>query len=335
MTDVAALAGVSYQTVSRVINGQPGVRPSTLLRVQAAMDELNYHPNAHARSLVSGRSRSIGVISLSSELFGPNSTLHTVDEAVQAAGYATVIASVQRFDRVSVIKASEQLRRLAVDGIVMAGSPHPDAAPVTEALLAQIPLVVIGRAGPGVPTIDTDARAGARKAVRHLLDLGHPTVWHVSGPLDWTSARQRLEGWRAELSAHGLDVPEPLGGGWSASSGHAAGLVLASNPRVSAVFAANDHLALGVMRALRAGGRSVPQDVSVVGFDDVPEAAYFEPPLTTVRQAFSACAKIAVSMLMSEVEGTGMGRLHRQKIPRLVVRDSTAEWARAGSRSQA
>jgi DNA-binding LacI/PurR family transcriptional regulator len=325
MTDVAALAGVSYQTVSRVINDQPGVRPTTRTRVHAAMEALDYHPNSLARSLVSGRSLAIGVISPSSDLFGPNRTLHTVDDAVREAGYSTVIASVPRLDLQGVADGSKQLRSQAVDGIVIAGSPHPEARDWTRDLAHQLPLVVIGRADSLVPTVDTDARAGARKAVHHLLALGHQNVWHVGGPPDWASARQRMDGWRAELDAHGIAAPPPVpGGDWSAAAGYEAGLVLGRSDDVTAVFAANDHIALGLIRALSEMGRSVPRDVSLVGFDDIPEAAFFLPPLTTIRQEFSTCARLAVSMLIAEVKsGQRVGTPHRRKVPQLVVRSST------------
>ena len=160
MTDVAALAGVSYQTVSRVINEQPGVRSTTRTRVHAAMEALDYHPNSLARSLVSGRSRAIGVISPSSDLFGPNRTLHTVDDAVREAGYTTVIANVPRLDLRGMVDGSRQLRSRAVDGIVIAGSPHREARDCALDLARQLPVVVIGRADVRVPTVDTDARAG-------------------------------------------------------------------------------------------------------------------------------------------------------------------------------
>jgi DNA-binding LacI/PurR family transcriptional regulator len=327
MTDVAALAGVSYQTVSRVINEQPGVRSTTRTRVHAAMEALDYHPNSLARSLVSGRSRAIGVISPSSDLFGPNRTLHTVDDAVREAGYTTVIANVPRLDLRGMVDGSRQLRSRAVDGIVIAGSPHREARDCALDLARQLPVVVIGRADARVPTVDTDARAGARKAVRHLLALGHQNVWHVGGPPDWASARQRMDGWRAELAAHGIAAPSPLpAGDWSAAAGYEAGLVLGRSEDVTAVFAANDHIALGLIRALSETGRSVPRDVSLVGFDDIPEAAYFLPPLTTIRQEFSTCARLAVGMLIAELKGgQDVGAPHRRKIPRLVVRSSTTE----------
>jgi DNA-binding LacI/PurR family transcriptional regulator len=330
MTDVAALAGVSYQTVSRVINAQPGVRPDTRERVLSAMRELHYEPNSLARSLVSGKSRAIGVISASSDLFGPTRTVHTVDEAVRQAGYATVIARVRQLDERGITDAAKQLRSRAVDGIVIAGSPQPNAAASVPDLLTHVPLVVIGRAPDEVPTIDIDARAGARAAVRHLLQLGHRTVWHVSGPLDWTSARQRLDGWRAELRTNKATAPSPVDGGeWTAKAGYEAGLVLARDPAVTAIFAASDHIALGLLRALSEAGRSVPQDVSIVGFDDIPEAAYFVPPLTTLRQDFSSCARLAVRALIAELEGDQPVPMHRRKIPPLVVRASTAAPSRA------
>jgi DNA-binding LacI/PurR family transcriptional regulator len=134
-----------------------------------------------------------------------------------------------------------------------------------------------------------------------------------------------MDGWRAGLAAHRIDAPPPVpGGDWSAASGYAAGLVLGRSADVTAVFAANDHIALGLIRALSEMGRSVPRDVSLVGFDDIPEAAYFLPPLTTIRQEFGTCARLAVSMLIAEVKGgQSVGAPHRRKVPQLVVRSST------------
>lgn len=323
MADVAALAAVSYQTVSRVINDQPGVRQSTRDRVRAAMQQLGYLPSSAARSLASGRSQAIGVITLGSDLYGPTKTLRGVEDAIRAAGYYVSTESLSRVDRPSALCAVDHMLRQGVDGIV-AVEPEKDAAEALRALPGRVPLIVVGDGLDDVgATVVLDGCASSRKAVNHLLDLGHHTVWHVSGPPRWAAAQQRMRGWRQVLEAAGADVPESLVGDWSARSGYEAGRVLAGNPHVSAIFAANDQMALGVLRALSEAGRQVPGDVSVVGFDDIPEAAYFIPPLTTLRQDFQEEGRRAVSMLLAEIDCAGHGSIPLRIVPDLIVRSST------------
>lgn len=302
MEDVAARAGVSHQTVSRVLNGRPGVRASTRERVLAAMAELNYRPSTAARSLARGRSQAIGVVVLGTSLYGPTATTRSVEEAVRAAGYGVSTETLTRFDRPSVLEALDRLLRQAVDGVVVV-VPPTDADDAVAAMAGTVPVVVVGAGCGDVPAaVSIDGRLSTRRAVRHLLQLGHRTVAHVAGPQEWPAGRQRLEGWREELRAAGAPEPEPLLGDWTAASGYQAGRRLAADPTVTAVFAANDQMALGVLRALHEAGRRVPEDVSVVGFDDLPEAAYFTPPLTTLRQDFELEGRLGVRMLLAQVE---------------------------------
>ncbi|TQM16029.1 LacI family DNA-binding transcriptional regulator [Pseudonocardia kunmingensis] len=326
MLDVAARAGVSYQTVSRVINDQPGVRGSTRERVLAAMRELGYRPSLAARSLASGRSHTIGIVATGSDLHGPVRTLRGVDEAARDAGYSVSTETLSRFDRASALAAGERLTAQGVEGIV-AIDPEVDAAAALRELQAGGPLVVLrGGLDDLAAGVGFDGAAGARSAVRHLLDLGHPTVRHLAGPLRWAAARSRADGWRAALEAAGAPVHEPLQGDWSARSGYEAGHVLAADPGVSAVFAANDQMAIGLLRALHEAGRAVPGDVSVVGFDDVPEAAYLIPPLTTLRQDFADEGRRAVGMLLAQIEGAGTEPVPVRMLPDLVVRSSTGRY---------
>jgi DNA-binding LacI/PurR family transcriptional regulator len=324
MSDVGRLAGVSHQTVSRVINGSPHVRPETRDRVMAAMEELGYRPNPVARALVTGRSKMLGVVSFDTTLYGPASTLFGIERAAHEAGYFIIVASLEALDRSSVIDAVERLRRQGVEGILVI-APHAQAG---EALLhapTDMPLVA-AEAGPeaGAPVVAVDQIAGAVSATRHLLDLGHPTVHHISGPRDFTEARQRREGWRATLEAAGAqNIPEPLEGDWSPQAGYDLGRQLSADPQVSAVFVANDQMALGVLRAMHEAGREVPGDVSVVGFDDIPEAAYFLPPLTTVRQDFIEMGRRSLRMLLRTIETDRRASAEPLVPPELVVRGST------------
>ncbi|HET8535676.1 MAG TPA: LacI family DNA-binding transcriptional regulator [Solirubrobacteraceae bacterium] len=323
MADVAALAGVSHQTVSRVINGSDHVRPETRQRVLAAMDQLDYRPNPAARALVTGRSSTLGVVSFDTTLYGPASTLFAIEQAAHAAGYFITIVSLLALDRDSVLGAIERLRVQGVDGILVI-TPHEGAANALVNLPTTVPIVAVEASGTdSVPLVAVDQLSGAVSATQLLLDLGHRTVWHVAGPQDFVEAQQRREGWRATLEAAGAEVPPVLVGDWSPRSGYQLGQRLAQDPGVTAVFVANDQMALGVLRAMHEYGRHIPREVSVVGFDDVPEAQYFTPPLTTVRQNFAEVGRGSLRLLLDVMRG-GQSAQHLTVAPELVVRRSTA-----------
>ena len=301
MIDVALLAGVSHQTVSRVINKQSGVKATTRIRVQAAIEELGYRRNRAAAALATGRSQTLGVVMINSTLYGPASTLYGVEQAALESQYLVTVASAQSKDRSAVQEAIGRLVDEAVEGIVMI-APLVSVVEAVAALPPDLPVVMIdGDPRTDVDVVTVDQTAGAKAATQHLLDCGHATVWHVSGPADWIVARQRTAGWQAALEEAGADIPPPLSGDWSARSGFAAGRALARIPEVTAVFAANDSMALGVMRAMYDANRRVPADVSIVGFDDIPEAAYFTVPLTTVRQDFDEVGRSALTLLIEQM----------------------------------
>jgi DNA-binding LacI/PurR family transcriptional regulator len=324
MTDVARLAGVSHQTVSRVLNDHPNVKEQTRLRVRAAIAELGYRPNRAARALVTGRSQLIGVVAQNSVLYGPASLLAAFEQAAAEAGFAVSVGSVGRLDRESIAGAVERHLDQRVAGLVVI-APVASADQALAEMPAGVPLVTIdGDPQRAHALVTVDQVAGARAATRHLLDAGHPTVWHVSGPGDWYDAAGRIEGWRQALRAARAEVPPLLPADWSAAAGYSAGQMLARMADVTAVFAANDHLALGILRALSERGRHVPHDVSVVGFDDVPEAAYFIPPLTTVRPDFDAVAQAGLDLLLAQMENEGLAPGRVVIAPDLIVRDSVA-----------
>jgi DNA-binding LacI/PurR family transcriptional regulator len=324
MADVANLAGVSNQTVSRVVNEGDYVAPQTRERVLGAMRMLGYRPNSAARALVTGRSMTIGVVSFDTTLYGPASTLAAIERAAHADGYFTSIVSLQSLERASVASAVERLQQQGVDGILVI-APLITAVNTLPYLGSDIPLVA-AETGPeeGVPVVAVDQRAGATLATQHLLDLGHRAVHHVAGPTAFQEAHQRLAGWRETLEAAGAPVPAPSVGDWSAHTGYQAGQRLLAASDVSAVFVANDQMALGLLRALHEAGRRVPRDVSIVGFDDIPEAAYFTPPLTTVRQNFTEVGRRSLRLLLDQIDGTGDNAAHEVVAPELVVRSSTA-----------
>ncbi|EWM09971.1 LacI family DNA-binding transcriptional regulator [Kutzneria sp. 744] len=322
LTDVAELAGVSHMTVSRVINGTGPVRPETRARVEAAVRELDYRPNSAARTLATGKSETLGVVALDSTLYGPASTLYGIEHAAREAGYAITISSVSRPQRQSISDAVEYLRRQAVEGILVI-APHEAAGQALEFTPRDVPLVAVGAAESApVPVVSVDQRDGARRATKHLLALGHRTVWHVAGPADWLEARAREQGWSETLEAHDIEAPMVVRGDWSPRSGYEAGRTLLAAGRPTAVFVANDQMALGMLRAFAEAGVAAPRDVHVVGFDDVPESAYYSPPLTTVRQDFIEVGRQAFELLMSRLRNEGTGTRHLIT-PELIVREST------------
>ncbi|MFF7447985.1 MULTISPECIES: substrate-binding domain-containing protein [unclassified Streptomyces] len=304
MDDVARLAGVSKQTVSRVLNDHPAVRPETREAVRAAMRSLGYRPSRSARSLASGRTRMLGVISFDAARYGPASILTAINTAAQEAGYLlSSIALDDTADHDTVAEAVERLSAEGADGVIAIAPQHRVGQALADTRL-DTPLVVLENEVRGsTPLATADSRAGARKAVEHLLRLGHATVWHIAGPAGWTSADQRIESWRGTLKAAGAEIPELLVGDWSADSGYEAGRVLARRPEVTAVFASNDQTALGLLHALHEAGRRVPDDVSVVGYDDIPEAAHLLPPLTTVRTDFAEIGTRALRLLLDRMDG--------------------------------
>ena len=327
MSDVGRLAGVSHQTVSRVINGSRHVRPETRQRVLDAMVQLGYRRNSIARALVTGRSNMLGVLSFDTTLYGPASTLFGIERAAHEAGYFIIVASLKALNRSSVSDAVERLRLQGVDGLLVI-APYEDAVDALAHAPAEIPLVAV-EAGPaeGVPLVCVDQHAGAVSATRHLLSLGHETVWHITGPADFLESQQRLHGWRETLQTAGAPVPAHLVGDWSPRSGYDLGCVLSRDPAVTALFVANDQMALGVLRAMHEAGRDIPRDISVIGFDDVPEAQYFTPPLTTVRQDFGELGARGLRLLLAIIEAraTGASPPSGSRItPELIVRSSTA-----------
>jgi DNA-binding LacI/PurR family transcriptional regulator len=323
MNDVARLAGVSYQTVSRVVNRHPSVSTETRTRVLVAIEQLNYRPNALARGLVAQRSKTIGVLIFDTALHGPSTTLVAVERAARAADYGVSVATVSRGNSGSLKAALGALRDSSVDGL-LAIAPSRESSLVEREIPDEMPLVSLAQSfNDVVPVVAVDLFAGAELATGHLVGLGHRAVWHLAGPPDWPEAQQRIEGWRNSLDCNGALAPPLIRGDWTPQSGYEAGLALGRRDNVTAVFAANDQMALGLLHAFNELGIRVPEDVSVVGFDDEPEAAYFIPSLTTIRQDFEALGRRGVENLLAMLQGADYEPPARIA-PELVVRKSTA-----------
>ena len=318
--DVAALAGVSAQTVSRVANGLSNVDEQTRERVLSAMQVLGYQRNSAARALALGRFHMLGVITFDLSAHGNARTLAAISRAAQVAGYSVNVAVLEKQTEDAVQKALSQLAGQAVDGVVVIEAQILDRRGLR--LAPGVPLVVADGNPDGFTSVDNDQAAGAAAATRHLLDLGHRSVWHVAGPQDSFSARRRATAWHATLKEAGAPVPPLQLGDWTAASGYRIGRELALRDDVTAIFAGNDHMALGIMLALREAGIDVPGRISVVGFDDLPESAYFQPALSTVHQDFEEIGRQCVSLLLAQIEGETSQQMVSVP-PGLVIRASS------------
>jgi DNA-binding LacI/PurR family transcriptional regulator len=333
MSDVAARAGVSHQTVSRVLNGHPHVSATTRTRVLAAISELGYRRNLSARVLATGRSNVIGVVAQNTNLFGPSSMVQAIGEAALSADLSLTVGHVAGYDATAASRRIvERLVQQGAAGLVFI-APVDAAAEAMRLVPDGVPIVTVD----GLPewhtaNVSVDQHAGGLIATRHLLAAGHRTVWHVAGPEQWHGSRAREAGWRAALEEAGVPAPPMPRAGWSAASGYQCGRMLARIPDCTAVFAANDHVALGVMRAMAEHGRRIPEDVSLVGFDDVPEAAYFHPGLTTVRQEFAEVGRQALRQLLDQLATGARSAESAMVEPALIVRDTVAAPAAAAAK---
>lgn len=311
--DVANLAGVSPGTVSNALTGKRPVSPETRERIFQAIEELGYKPNLLARSLVNQRSHTLAVVTSEVEYYVPSRILTGIDEQAEQLGYSLLLSLMRDPAQEDVGNILLNLSARQVDGIVWAVHEvgnnrswfHPKR---THALPPIVFLAMEPRFDFSV--VATDNRSGARQAVQHLLENGCRSIGLITGPLDWWEARERKIGWRETLLQAGLEAPESLTaeGNWSAASGEE-GLrhLLATQPEIDGLFVSNDQMAVGALRAAHALGCRVPQDLAIVGFDDIPESVYFWPPLTTVHQQLRELGRTAVRELHCAIE------MHRQR----------------------
>ncbi len=313
-------------TVSRVINGPEKVARGTRERVQAAMTSLDYRPNVMARGLASGRSHSIGVLTVDTTLYGPRAALRGIELAARDRGYTVTIAHLSDPDRTAVAHGASLLRSRSCDGVILLQPLISEVEAEPAAELSSLPPMVAIHAGNPVsyPVVSVDQHLGARMATEHLLGLGHRTVRHIAGPGLWYEGVQRVDGWRAALDGAGAEVPPVVRGDWSAASGYEAAREVLARPGVTAIFVANDSMALGTLHAMHELGLRCPEDISLVGFDDYPEAAFFSPGLTTIRQDFDEIGRLSVGLLLDSVESGMRTAEHVTLDPSLVVRQSTA-----------
>ncbi|MEP7287953.1 MAG: LacI family DNA-binding transcriptional regulator [Chloroflexota bacterium] len=329
--DVAEQSGVSYQTVSRVINESPHVSSNTRRRVLQAIRDLDYQPNKAAQALVTRRSSMLELITFGAAYYGPTQMMISVERAAKALGYRLMFSNIEDANLDEVQNVLDSLSSRLVDGLIII---TPVRRPIYDDLTQasqNVPFIQIGvQVGATTPSVVIDQHYGSQLATQHLIDLGHREIAEISGPLywhdtiDWYDAMARHESWLATLAANQLAPKASVTGDWSAASGYSAAQSLLHNGLTfSALVVANDQMALGAMRAFREHGLSVPGDVSIVGFDDIPEAAYFEPPLTTVRQDFEALGKHSVEYLVEKIKNPEMPSYQQVLYPIFVERQST------------
>jgi DNA-binding LacI/PurR family transcriptional regulator len=321
--DVAEAAGVSYQTVSRVLNDRPKIAPATRDRVLAAIDALGYRPNRAARALVTSRTRAIGVVLTARALYGPFSTFLAIEAAARQAGYAVSASPHASDDAEDIVRAVDSLVSHGVDGIV-AIAPQDRARDAVQHLGARVPVLTLQGLPDEVDGFGFDQRGAAGLATAHLIELGHRVIAHLPGPDGWAEADERRRGYVEEMAAHGLEPLLAPAGDWTPESGYLSAAALFARGDVTAVFAGNDEMATGLLAAAAEAGLAVPRDLSVVGFDDIPAARYLAPPLTTVQQDFTDLGRRVVAAMIDEIEHGAPHERRPALGSRLVVRSSTA-----------
>jgi LacI family transcriptional regulator len=302
--DVADMAQVSSQTVSRVINSRPDVADETRQRVQQAIEELNYQPNAIARSLIQQRSLTLGVVTAGLQFLGPSQTLNGIAKQAEEMGYSLLFKELPHFRSNNTKPLINTLLARQVEGIIWA---VPEIGDNRERLPeVSIPIIYLTmQERPDLSAVAVDNYLGGRMAAQHLIDQGYRRIAHLSGPLDWWESRQRLAGWRDVLHEAGLSVSEEQSapGNWSAASGaQAMTQLVESYPDMDAVFVGNDQMALGAMHVAHQKGYQIPGDLGFVGFDGMPESVYFVPPLTTISQNLRELGSTAVHQLAQAID---------------------------------
>lgn len=321
--DVAQAAGVSHQTVSRFLKGFEGIRPETREKVVRALDELGYRPNLTARSLKSGRSHRIGALTHELSNVGPSRVAEGASAAAREHGYVLDLVSLDAADPRAIEESLELITQHSLAG-VLALSSTDEMTRAFETTAFRVPVFIEAELDDahGNPR-SALTRVGVPALIEHLAGLGHRRFLHIAGPSIWSAARNRILAYHAELDARGLQSSGVLPGDWSARSGYRAIADMTELPDVTAVVAANDQTALGAMLALKERGVRIPEDISVVGIDDIPEAEYFDPPLTTVRIDFEAQGRASVLKLIAQIEGHAPPAPVVVPPPQLMVRRSS------------
>lgn len=320
---VASVAGVSHMTVSRVLNNHPNIKDDTRKRVLEVIEQLNYRPNSAARALATQRNRRIGVLIESVAAYGPSSTLRGIELSAGEADYSVTSVSLHSDGQGNLQSAIDQLKGQGIDALCII-APRSSSLSALRQLSIGLPVLVVkADSDPTFLTTAVDQQHGAALVVDHLAELGHRDILHLSGPLDWLDARARERAFHARSKDWKLRERPIVVGDWTADFAYDYAMSLKRRPEYTAIFAANDEMALGLIHGFAGRGIGVPDELSIVGFDDLPLTAHFLPPLTTVRQDFHLLGAKVVAALTSAAEGREVPR--RTKLPaELIVRESTA-----------
>jgi len=329
--DIAKMCDVSTQTISRVINKRPDVSPQTREAVEKAITEMGYKPSALARSLVQQRSYTLGVITAGLRFVGVSQTLNGIAEQCENSNYALLLKELPRFDTPNIVPVIESLIAHQVEGIIFAASELNENIKITQLQLPTYcpPIIFLkSQPSPDYTTINIDNYGGARTAVEYLLSLGRREIGLISGPMEWLEARQRKQSWEDALKNAGIKVCDEhwAQGNWSSSSGETAFIELIEKyPEMNAVFCGNDQMSLGLFHHACAIGKRIPEDLAVIGFDDLAESPYYSPALTTIRQPLRELGILAVKTLLVQIEDADTKRAGNAfTLPtELIVRDST------------
>lgn len=329
--DIAQMCSVSTQTVSRVINKRPDVSPETRETVEKAIAEMGYRPSLLARSLVQQRSYMLGVILAGLQYLGVSQTLNGIADECESAGYALFLKELPRTDTPNIVPVIELLMAHQVEGIIFAAPELNENVKITQSQLpANCPPIIFLKCNPNpnYTIITVDNYGGARKAVEYLFAIGRQNIGLISGPLEWLESRQRKQGWEDALKSVGADVaPQKyVQGNWSASSGESAFAELIQKyPAMNAVFISNDQMALGALHYANTHGIRVPDDIAMIGFDDLTEAAYFTPTLSTVSHPLRTLGILAVKTLLEQIDSPDPNTQRHEIIleTELILREST------------
>lgn len=320
--DVAQLAEVSHQTVSRVLNDHPSVKPATRERVENAIAQLKYRPNQAARQLVTSRSKMIGILIAGTELYGPWAILNAMEREARLEDYAVISISLLPDSPESWREGIEQLRNLDIDGVITIALSNKIIKEVEKSLSSATIVIVDTEPSKKFDSVNIENYLGGKIATEHLIGLGHKKILHITGPSDGYEGQQRLRGYEDAMKSAKLKS-DVLEGDWSIETGYRLGREVATRKELpTAIFTSNDHLALGVMKALTEAKIRIPQDVSIIGFDNIPEAAFFSPALTTIHQDFDELGKLAINQMLAQLkEPSTHGAFSIP--PKLITREST------------
>ena len=322
MIDVAKNVGVSHQTVSRVINDDKNVSEKTRSLVLKSIEDLGYRPNSAARALVTGSTSSVGIIGYNTKLFGPASTMHALQTKARDLGYDAHVISLEILTQESIIEAINEQSLSGVGGVII-NVPYISEFSIEEINRINIPKVFVeGPANNNLQTVNIDQVFGARKAVQYLIDNGHRNIAHISGPRNWFETEQRVLGWESALAKNKLSASVLIEGDWSPKSGYNAAREIIEEGSSTAIFCGNDQMAFGVYKAAYDSNLEIGKDLSVVGFDGLPESEFFRPGLTTIFQDFDEMGKACLNMLHDILSKNVIQKNNILISPRLIIRES-------------